>query len=354
MKTSLYAYFGLLDPHTIDSPGHSLYQLGLIDSIRETFDEETFDFYSYYPDKVLEDYSMSTNQMYPDGELGKLFQLYYNEMIANYCLKIDGVIFSIKNRSYNKLYLKARFRNLSTLAKKWKDARDFEKIIETAIDSGYTKNDIIILDTDLSLPESFYLKYSESVTVKIPSIDFPGISDRFLNSCVEIHGSNYGKNKDIVFYGNIDTSNYKNGNSKSEELSNFLKEISEFYEKTNDTLHIISKNGNALLPYKHSFISRNERLTIWKTLESSSLMINITKEKYNTLKFIPARLYEAMIFGMTPISYKFDFLDPAFSFESQEDLTEILKYFNDCDQTDLKNAYLRFIKSYTEYRMATY
>jgi hypothetical protein len=357
MKTSLYAYFGLLDLHTIDSPGHSLYQLGLIDSIRVSYDEETFDFYSYYPEQVIHDYSISPNTsgyMYPEGELGKVFQSYYNEMISNYCLSFDNVITNIKNNSYHKLYLKARFRNLSTLAKKWKDARDFEKIIETAISSGYSKDRIIVLDTDLSLPESFYLKYSECLTTLIPSIDFPGISDRFLNSCVSVHSNNYNRKSNIVFYGNIDTSNYKNGNSKSENLMIFLNDIGNFYQNADSKFSIISKKLNGDLPYSHEFIKRNDRLGIWKTLENSSIMINITKEKYDSQKFIPARIYEAMIFGLTPISYKFNFLDPAFSFECQDDLIEIIKYFNECDSTDLKNAYLHFIKSYTEYKLTNY
>ena len=46
---ALYSYFGLIDLHDIDSPGHSLYQLGLLDSIRQTFYHEKFDFYCYYP-----------------------------------------------------------------------------------------------------------------------------------------------------------------------------------------------------------------------------------------------------------------------------------------------------------------
>jgi len=50
---SLYTYFGLLDLHSIDSPGHSLYQLGLIDSIANHFGQEKFDFLSYYPSDII-------------------------------------------------------------------------------------------------------------------------------------------------------------------------------------------------------------------------------------------------------------------------------------------------------------
>ena len=75
-------------------------------------------------------------------------------------------------------------------------------------------------------------------------------------------------------------------------------------------------------------------------------MLNITKEKYNEVKFIPARIYEAMIFGMIPVSYKFNFLCPAFSFETIEDLSEIYEYFYECDAAGLEQAYKHFINSY--------
>ena len=54
---SLYAYFGLLNLHTIDSPGHSLYQIGLMDSLRQTFGIDQFDFFSYYPEDLQKTHS---------------------------------------------------------------------------------------------------------------------------------------------------------------------------------------------------------------------------------------------------------------------------------------------------------
>ena len=63
------------------------------------------------------------------------------------------------------------------------------KIIKKAINSGYGKDRIIILDTDLSLSENFVKEYGAWVTILIPSIDFPGISQRFLLDCSETHTS---------------------------------------------------------------------------------------------------------------------------------------------------------------------
>lgn len=347
---SLYAYFGLLDLHDIDSPGHSLYQIGLVDSLRESFGEEKFDFYSYYPIEVIKS---SKLQGFPETDLGRLFHKYRTELFDQPINNIDDLLEKISNREYSKLYLKARFRNLSTLSKKWKDARDFDRIIQCAIDSGYTKDEIIILDTDLSLSEKFIEQTKDFVTILIPSIDFPGISNMFLVDCVNLNLSQFKKGLNSVFYGNIDTSKYKSGNAKSEILPESLEWIGRHHWSKDEDLYLICKKNdfeslsNKLSSTQH--VNRKDRIKIWDTLESSRIMVNITKEKYNDLKFIPARIFEAIIFGMIPISYKFNFLCPAFSFDNLEDLSEIYTYFSECDDAGLEQAYKHFINCYINY-----
>lgn len=347
---SLYAYYGLLDLHEIDSPGHSFYQVGLLDSIKCTFNEQSFDFYSYYPEEVLSS-ELINRCKFPNTELGQVFERYSTELVGDldqYCMPLEQVIKKIENREYDRLYLKARFRNLSALAKKWKDARVFNELIEVAVSSGYERENIIILDTDLSLPDSFYRNYSSVVTVKIPSIDFPSISKRFLLECVEVHRRSFNKRKTAVFYGNLDTSNYKEGNQKSEILDLVLR----WFEKRSDlsedsALTIIHKAGKAKPDFQSvKFIDRNLRFKIWNELECSLIMINVTKEKYDDLQFIPARVFEAMIFGMIPVSYKFNFISPAFSFNSLLDLEEIISYLDECGPSDHFAAYEYFIKDY--------
>jgi hypothetical protein len=346
---SLYAYFGLLKPHNIDSPGHFLYQLGLIDSLRELFDEEKFDFYSYYPPQVIADSQIFD---YPDSELGAIFRKYRGQMIEEGPLPFSEIIEQIKQKVYHKLYLKARFRNLSTLTKKWKDAQEFEQILDAARNAGYTKEQIVILDTDLSLSEKFIMESSEFATIIIPSIDFPGISTRFLDECVATHIGKFDTNRflNTVFYGNIDTSNYKSGNSKGEILSSILNWCNEFYLTRENSifLAICKTNEPIVLSGNNAIIPRNERLAIWNALSVSAIMLNVTKDKYAENKFIPARVYEAMIFGMIPVSYRFDFLCPAFSFNDLNDLSEIIKYLNECTPSDLEKAYLHFIKNYKQ------
>ncbi len=346
MKISLYAYFGLLELHTIDSPGHSLYQLGLIDSLRENFNEDKFDFYSYYPPNVIA--SNKISKSYPEGNICDVFKKYQELLINDQLVSMNKVLSNIREKAYTKLYLKARFRNLSTLTKKWRDARDFEIIIEEAISSGYSKSEIIILDTDLSLPERFIKNYSDLVTIKIPSIDFPGISTSFLNDCVEenIKSFSVRKNKDIVYYGNINTANYKSGNSKSDVLGEVLEYVDSFYSKEESNFQVICKPSDFTFVASSFNTDRKDREKIWSVLDKSAIMLNISKEKYDTHKFIPARIFEAMIFGMIPVSYKFSFMSETFSFNDTDELFEILTYLNECDLEDLKAAYLHFIKSY--------
>jgi len=350
MKKSLYAYFGLLDLHDIDSPGHSLYQIGLVDSLRESFGEEKFDFYSYYPEEVTKSANLHA---FPNTELGELFGRYRKELFDRPIHDIENLLDLIASRTYSKLYLKARFRNLSTLAKKWKDARDFERIIECAIESGYSEKEIIILDTDLSLSDKFVESTRGLVTILIPSIDFPGISNCFLVDCVNLNLSNFKSGVSSVFYGNIDTSKYKSGNAKSSILMDVLNWISKYYEKNEQLglFYLICKRKDYESFSKKNNVThldRNRRAMIWDTLEYSRVMINVTKEKYNERKFIPARIYEAMIFGMIPISYKFEFLCPAFSFETIDDLYEIYSYLNECDEEGLAQAYKHFVNSYLD------
>jgi hypothetical protein len=346
---SLYAYFGLLELHDIDSPGHSLYQLGLLDSISKNFGDSSFDFYSYYPDPVIKN---SIRSEFPNTELGKVFNKYQKKLISNeQDISLDQVLEKIKNKQYCTLYLKARFRNLSTLSKKWKDAKEFETIINVAISSGYPSSSIIILDTDLSLSELFTDKFSSQVTILQPSIDFPGISESFLEDCVSVNVKNYHtKEKSLVFYGNIDTSSYKSSNAKDPILLEALDSLSFKKDDRLLPLTIISKSADfSKFSDNTKCIERHHRCLIWDELENSTVMLNITKEKYNSNKFIPARIYEAMIFGMIPISYKFEFLSKTFSFETLEDLEEILIYLSECDSSDLIKAYLLFVSNYIKY-----
>ena len=340
---ALYAYFGLLDLHNIDSPGHSLYQLGLLDSIRETYGVEKFDFFTYYPPGEVEKTQLSP---YPDSQLGDIFVSTKGSLIDEDRIDLGLLLERISEKQYSRLYLKARFRNLSTLSKKWMDAWLFELIVESAIEAGYSKSEIFILDTDLSLPDSFHQSYDEAVTILIPSIHFPGISERFLTECVNLRES-MPKQRSIVYYGNINTASYKSGNAKSSDLIPILRRVADF--KGLDLTLICKQQDSVGIAYAQH-IERRDRPKIWSALSDSAFMLNVTKPKYEKEQFIPARIYEALIFGMIPISKGFNFLCPAFSFSDDIELNEILTYLvRDCSDKDRLIAYHHFVDSYLKH-----
>ena len=342
--TSLYAYFGVLGLHAVDSPGHALYQVGLLQSIKESFNEEKFDFYSFYS---LEELAQAgTTIRYPNSDLGKVFEKYCDSLMAEYCIELERVMEKIDRKEYSKIYLKARFRNLSALEKKRTDAYDFERMLQAAVAAGYSKEEIVILDTDLSLSESFCSNWDEHATFLIPSIHFPGISSKFLKECIATIDWEK-KTAAYVFYGNIDTANYKKGNEKSPILNESLKWTIDFLQEKPSKLIVICKKKDFFsLETVVEHIDRSDREKIWEGLQKSTVMLNVTKEKYNAVRFIPARIYEALIFGMIPVSYGYSFLNKAFSFNSIFEFSEIIKYLDECSMDDLKKAFDYSIKAY--------
>lgn len=350
---SLYTYFGLLDLHTIDSPGHSLYQLGLIDSIAKEYGQDKFDFFSYYPIETMPEREEKKDLFgFSNDPHSKIFMEYFEKRIDTYLISMVKMFSNVSEKKYDKLFLKARFRNLSTLSKKWRDARIFEQLILQAIEAGYSKKDIIILDTDLSLSKAFMDNYGDRVTIVIPSIHFPGISEDFLKDCFQTNVANWDKKPmrlNTVYYGNVNTSKYKEGNRKNDILGHAIRHIEQINEES-DSLTLICKRedylGAVLNPEKNNHIDRCDRKTIFQSLLSSNIMLNVTKDKYSDEWFVPARIYEALIFGLIPVSYRFEFMSRAFSFNDIEDLEEIYLYFKDCSTEDMLTNYTAFVNEF--------
>jgi hypothetical protein len=209
---ALYAYFGELGIFYENIPGHTFYQVGLIDSISERFGIDKFDFYNYMDTGVT-----TIPPTFKDGAIGEVFKQHSARLLDEYRIGFDDVLDNVRTGVYSKLFLKARFRNLSTLQKKLKDAHRFEMIIQTALTSGYKPEDIVILDTDLSLSPEF-LNHIQSLGIshEIPSVTFPGIGQGFLSSCLEVHRSaSVKRDRSVFYYGNLSFDNYKEGHSKN-------------------------------------------------------------------------------------------------------------------------------------------
>jgi len=335
---SLYAYFGELGLFSGNIPGHTFYQLGLLDSISEKYGVSRFDFLNYIDDAPPVDMV----PIFGDGKLGSIFHTYSKKLIDHYRIGFNRVISNIEDKSYSKLFLKARFRNLSTLEKKLTDASKFEKIIEVAITAGYDPKDIVVLDTDLSLSESFIARLAElGITREIPSITIPGIGKSFLKSCMDLHQkSSVIKPANLIYYGNLSFENYKSGHSKNTIINDIINNVDHMTLFSGDSfkMTVAAKSTPELEQWINStklvkLCPRENRKDIWTALENSLVSVNVSKDLYLKEGFIPARVYESVIFGTIPISYKVG-SQPALTFNTVSEFEEICKFLKDCSGAD--------------------
>jgi hypothetical protein len=344
---SLYAYFGELGIFDTNIPGHTFYQIGLLDSLSEKFKVEKFDFLNYISDTETANL-IEPKFPYPD-EIGVLMATYSNSLIDTYQISYTTVIEKIKNREYDRIFLKARFRNLSTLQKKLKDSLKFENIITIALAAGYDPANIVIVDTDLSLSESFLETIAAlGLSREIPSITLPGMSKRFIEACLEIHEKNQdSRPTNLMYYGNLAFDNYKDGHSKNPIITDIIQSIdsTQMFDGRPFTMSIAAKKDLTLENWIGSMklatlISREDRELIWEHFQMSMVSVNVSKDLYIREKFIPARVYESIIFGVIPVSYKWG-QHQAMTFETVEDFWEICKFLAECSRKD----YLKILRN---------
>lgn len=332
----LYAYFGNLGIFNEDIPGHSFYQIGLLDAIREREGEDCkFDFYSYLPVPEKQD------TLFPDDEIGILNEKYFLDMIADYRPAFDKVIDQIRMGRYQAIYLKARFRNLSTLAKGFNDAKQFEQLIKEA--AGVPDLKIYVLDTDLSLPDEF-LKAAEEYGVKrlIPSIDMPGIGAAFLKDCMDIHKNRLHKSENsVIYYGNLDFKNYKAGHEKNPIVFELLSTLTNYRKFNKDGFSVIHAGKPVESAPVTSTIKRADRASIWTAFGQAKASINISKDLYLEKGFLPARVFEAIMFGTVTVSFADKTIHPSFGFTSVEQAIEQITYLSEIESAD----YLKILES---------
>lgn len=332
MKKILYAYFGKLGIFTEDVPGHSFYQIGLLDAIRDIEGDCKIDFYSYLP-------TANDIVIFPDGEIGQLNIKYFSELIDQYDITFQETLDRIMAREYNAIYLKARFRNLSTLTKGLFDAREFEDLIKVAVAMQVP---VHVLDTDLSLPESFVNLKPYSFTRRIPSVNMPGIGKRFAYDCLAINSEKILKTKrstDVLYYGNLDFKNYKAGHAKNPIIYDLLAALDghSMFDGSQFLVTHAGKPVDGISVYNH--INRANRLEIWNSFANSLASINISKDLYIESGFLPARAYEAAMFGTVTISYNDKTLHPAMSFINVEQAIEQLTYLAEASPADYLSIY---------------
>lgn len=337
---ALYCYFGELGFFDNNIPGHSFYQIGLLDSLSEKYSVIKFDFYNYIDTTVVS----SSRPKYSTDKIGKAISQHADFLIDQYRLSYSDVIKNINNRVYDKLFLKARFRNLSTLEQRIKDATRFETIIQHAISCKYDPSDIVVIDTDMSLSEEMIATLSNlKIKIEIPSITIPGISRYFLGVCMDIHKKQIESAKKppvLTYHGNLDSNNYKQGHSKNQIIFEIIESVNhEFtFDQTTFELILATKITDFTTKLvekmpRVKLVPRQNRELIWAALSGSLASINVSKDLYLEKNFIPARVYEAIMAGIIPVSYKQSSVK-AMSFDTVNDFFEICKFLKECSPAD--------------------
>jgi hypothetical protein len=334
----LYAYFGELGYFNNNIPGHSFYQVGLLDALAEKYQFENFDFYNYLDIESVPD----SRPKFPDGIYGQIFTTHTDRLIDKYRMTYSEVLKNISNKVYQKLFLKARFRNLSTLEKKITDAYRFETIIQYALSNGYAPEDIIIVDTDMSLSPQFLERiFKLKIPVIVPSIDVPGIGQKFLASCMEVNQKGATKKGlNIIYYGNLSFENYKQGHYKNPIINEIIERTNDvfMFDQSTFKMTVAAKETPYLKDWiekmpRVELVPRSNREAIWAMLQSSLVSVNVSKDLYIEKNFTPARVYESIIAGVIPVSYKKSH-HPAMAFETTDEFFEICKFLAECSPAD--------------------
>lgn len=354
---ALYAYFGYLGNFSTDIPGHTFYQIGLIDQLCRKHYIDKVDFYSY-----LSNDSVGAERKAPEwtkSPVTPVFEKYTRERIRCYNLKFEKILENIKKERYEKIFLKARFRNLSTLTKQLTDARQFEEIINLAIETGQAAK-VVILDTDLSLaPEFIDFCKSKGISFEIPSIDYPNVSKDFIKDCEKIwleETDRFETNDRLFYYGNISFSNYKVGHAKNPIVVDAIRTAVNFKSFVGKT-YTVSVAGKLDLALANEFsqngvslIQRGEREKIWNEYCAATLSLNVSKDLYLERGFYPARVYESLIFGSIPVSYKDFRIHEALGFVNLTKFEEILAFFKDSGPSDRASIYSKCISNLYPFR----
>jgi hypothetical protein len=348
---ALYAYFGQLGIFDDNIPGHTFYQLGLIDELANVHEIDKFDFLNY-ADPVTR--SRFPGPEFPNDLIGSVFRDYSNKLIAEYRIQFEEVLCRIRVKGYSKLFLKARFRNLSTLEKKLNDAFRFEEIIKTALESGYDPFDIIIIDTDLSLSNEFLETAARlGLRREIPSVTMRACSKGFLEDCLARHSQYvYQRPPHLTYYGNLSFENYKSGHSKDPIIMDIIEAIDDIQKFNGDkfTMTVAAKSTpklEELIAAKSQvrLCPRQNRDEIWDSLLHSLVSINVSKNLYLKEGFKPARVYESLMLGVIPVSYKDLSLHPAMSFETVDEFFEICKFLSECSHEDYQKILGQIVSS---------
>lgn len=307
MSDLLYCYWGNIGDHNLNIPGHPLYQVYFLESLKETFQTNKIYFYSF-----LKNYDEQLKFFILSKEREEIFNSLNIEVVD-----LKKAIELAK--SVDVVCLKARFRNKSRLEEKSYDALKFEKILESASKNKNTKP--YVIDSDGELNSKFFNDYDCRILTYFNNHEFYTQYDKSLEiqTVIPILSKNFklsSKDRkiesDLVFIGNEGL--------KSSKLSGWLQRLSE------ENFNVVVNGKWKSNAYTFKIYDRLHREQAYQELMKTLSVLQVSKEKYATYDFLSPRVYESLICGVVP------FIDIGYTYstkftcvESYVDLREKLK-----------------------------
>jgi hypothetical protein len=302
----LYGYFGNILEHNLPYPGHPLYQLNFLDSLRNAFGIEKLDVFYYTDEKV--DKNICIN----------------NEVRSKLFAKLNpNIVNEVNVQDYDALFLKHRFRNASRLKDTHlHDVAVYEDLIELGLSKGIPT---YIIDTDASIINSFYKMFPGITIISFfdTSIYPPGISVKKISPTSEILLEEVNAiDKKVLPMFTYDGNNY----FKDERLIECLGLVQKNSARLQSVM--LGKGWENLAPH---IFSREDRMQFYAICQlSGTTSVNLTKPLYEENCFISPRIIESFILGefcLAPSGYSV--LPKDLLFDTNDEFIQKVLYFSE-------------------------
>ena len=307
---ALYCYFGRMDDHNLDIPGHPLYQTFFLKALSKKFNVDKFDIFYYNElNEVKNDFSI----------LKKSRENFFNNKVRYNGMTLNKVL----NNKYDIVFMKYRFRNYSRLVNHSLDAYYFDLLYRKFKDKVY------IIDTDaevrgfydniITFFKNEYIYECNNIISMVPILK----SDILNNTTIKIR-----RNNNFMFIGN-------------EYFKRDLPVILEQLHKLNNKMDITVQGKWKSYDYLN-VLDRTKRIEGYTLLENSIASIHYSKQVYHEYEFMSPRIFESFLLGT--IIFSNDRFMPEFCrYASLIELSEKLKFLNECNSEQYYNIWRKCI-----------
>lgn len=348
MSKVLYGYFGSLIEHNEDIPGHPLYQLNLLDTLGERLNITELDVMHY--NSRITSFPVVLPESRTELHRGLVSREFYPREFAEVCR-------NIRDRKYDFILLKHRFRNLSRLRDQHGlDVAIYEKLLVQALSKNIQ---VYILDTDLSIEESFFSEFKNVGIISYCLDHHPQRQDMYLIPTSEIIFSQAQESfmlKKSLSVFEFDGNNY----FKDPRLAQYLKRLRGFdgillhgkywgKDEHRQVDGVKCFNIGALNKFisVQVFDRRVSTYFLEQTWNTARVTVNLTKPLYEKCNFVAPRIVEAFMMGIFPLvpdGYKF--MHPDLRFSSYYEFEQKARFFATSGTYKMLSEYIEYMMSY--------